>query len=59
LLRHTQELQPRPAQQRQTTTTTTTTTTAAPPQNTNGTREEVLNDLLRVELRDVARDYLS
>ncbi|CAF5058198.1 unnamed protein product, partial [Rotaria magnacalcarata] len=57
LLRHTQELQPRPAQQRQTTTTTT--TTAAPPQNTNGTREEVLNDLLRVELRDVARDYLS
>ncbi|CAF3237397.1 unnamed protein product [Rotaria socialis] len=62
LLRHTQELQPRPAQPRQTT------TTSALRQNTNNnqnhrpttdTREEVLNDLLRIELRDVARDYLT
>ncbi|CAF3907828.1 unnamed protein product [Rotaria magnacalcarata] len=55
-----------PAQPRQTTTTTT--TTSALRQNTNNnqnhrpttdTREEVLNDLLRIELRDVARDYLT
>ncbi|CAF1555039.1 unnamed protein product [Rotaria magnacalcarata] len=56
LLRHTQDLQVQPTQQRQITTTTATT---VPPQNINDAREEVLNDLLRVELREVARDYLS
>ncbi|CAF3341977.1 unnamed protein product [Rotaria socialis] len=54
LLRHTQDLQPTPHRQ-----ITTLTTTTAPPQNINDAREAVLNDLLRVELREVTRDYLS
>ncbi|CAF1290845.1 unnamed protein product [Rotaria magnacalcarata] len=54
LLRHTQDLQIQPTQQKQITTATT-----VSPQNINDAREEVLNDLLRVELREVARDYLS
>ncbi|CAF3472978.1 unnamed protein product [Rotaria socialis] len=47
-------LQPTPHRQ-----ITTLTTTTAPPQNINDAREAVLNDLLRVELREVTRDYLS
>ncbi|CAF3548043.1 unnamed protein product [Rotaria socialis] len=57
LLQHTRAFQPQVTQPRQAT---------VPPQNrtnnhhqTANAREELLNDLLRIELRDAARDYLS